>query len=57
MHCLDVAQMTYMLLMTGRDSFVSQFRYAPVEQTATIVAAVCHDYAHDGFNNGYHVAR
>jgi len=21
-----------------------------------MVAAVCHDYAHDGFNNGYHVA-
>ena len=56
LHNLDVAQMTYILLKTGPDSLAIQLRLAPLEIVATITAALCHDYGHDGFNNGYHVA-
>lgn len=54
MHCLDVAQMTYILLQTGADSFTIQLSLKPVEQLAAIIAAACHDYGHDGYNNGWH---
>ena len=26
-----------------------------LDTLAIIIAAVCHDFGHDGFNNGYHV--
>lgn len=26
-----------------------------LDQVALIIAALCHDFAHDGFNNAYHV--
>ena len=28
----------------------------PLDIFSTLFAAFCHDYQHDGFNNGYHVA-
>ena len=55
MHNLDVAQMTHILLNTGTDCISVQLRLSPLEQFAAIIASVCHDFAHDGFNNGYHV--
>ena len=56
MHCLDVAQMSFILLKTGPDCLAVQLELSHVEQLAVIMACVCHDFAHDGFNNGYHVA-
>ena len=55
MHCLDVTQMTYILLQTGPDSFSTQLQLSPVEQAAALIGAACHDFGHDGFNNAYHV--
>ena len=55
MHCLDVAQMSHILLKTGPDCIVMQLKLSHLEQFATIIACLCHDYAHDGFNNAYHV--
>lgn len=55
LHNLDVAQMTYLLLSNGPDCFAIQLRLSPLEQFAIIIAALCHDYAHDGFTNSYHV--
>lgn len=57
MHGLDVSQMTYIILKSGPDSLASVLKLTPIEQFATIIAGVCHDFGHDGFNNGYHVAR
>ena len=57
MHCLDVAQMSHILLKTGPDCIVMQLKLSHLEQFATIIACLCHDYAHDGFNNAYHVNR
>jgi len=54
MHCLDVAQMTYILLKTGPDCLYNQLALSPLEYVAVILAALSHDFAHDGFNNGYH---
>ena len=54
MHCLDVTHMTYLLLQTGTDNFSVQLGLAPVEQFAVIIAAACHDYDHDGYNNAWH---
>ena len=54
MHCLDVAQMTYLLLKTGPDCLSVQLKLDPLEYIAVIMAALCHDFGHDGFNNGYH---
>lgn len=48
--------MTYILLKTGPDCLAVQLGITPLEHLAVIIGAVCHDYAHDGFNNGYHVA-
>ena len=56
MHGLDVAQMTYILLETGSDCLYQQLELGPIDRMALIIAAVCHDFRHDGFNNGYHVA-
>mmetsp|Transcript_27202 Transcript_27202/g.36346 ORF Transcript_27202/g.36346 Transcript_27202/m.36346 type:complete len:83 (-) Transcript_27202:654-902(-) len=55
MHCLDVAQMTYILLQTGDDCLSKQLKLSALEQAAAIIGAACHDYGHDGYNNGYHV--
>ena len=47
--------MTYILLKTGPDCLALQLEITPLEHVAVIMGAVCHDYAHDGFNNAYHV--
>ena len=57
MHSLDVAHMAYVLLKTGPDCLALQLQLTQLEQFTAIIAAVCHDFAHDGFNNGYHVAQ
>ena len=56
MHSLDVAQMTYILLKTGPDAMADLLELTPIEQFAILIAGVSHDYGHDGYNNGYHVA-
>ena len=56
MHCLDVAQMTYILMRTDSDCFADQLDLSHLEQFSVTLAALCHDFGHDGFNNGYHVA-
>ena len=56
MHSLDVSQMTYILLKTGPDCMADILELTPIEQFAILIAGVCHDFGHDGFNNGYHVA-
>lgn len=46
--------MTYILLKTGPDCLSVQLALSPLDHIAVISAALSHDYAHDGFNNGYH---
>jgi len=52
-HGADVAQMMYMFILHGNLGKVAQLNY--LDLVSAITAAACHDFAHDGFTNGYHV--
>ncbi len=54
-HGFDVAQMTYFVL-NGEDGYKVLLQLTPMDELATLFAAYCHDYMHDGFNNCYHKA-
>lgn len=53
LHGLDVAQFMFLLIKDAQLDRVADLRY--LDMTSAIIAAVCHDYDHDGFNNAYHV--
>lgn len=53
LHGLDVAQMMYVMMKSGDLLQIAQMNY--LDMVSTITAAACHDFAHDGFNNAYHV--
>lgn len=53
LHGCDVAQSMYMFLTKGELNRIAKLNY--LDQISAIVAAACHDYDHDGFNNAYHV--
>ena len=53
LHGVDVAQMMFMMIKEGRLHEISQLGYLDI--VSAIVASACHDFAHDGFNNAYHV--
>ena len=55
LHGFDVAQMMYYLLY-GDEGLIKVLQLSQVDVLATLFAAYCHDYKHDGFNNGYHAA-
>ena len=46
-------QMAYLMLTKGQ--LVKNAELNSLDILAVIIAAACHDYGHDGFNNGYHV--
>ena len=53
MHAIDVLQMVYLFMTKGKLK-----TFAKLNEMDTLVAcisAICHDYAHDGFNNSYHI--
>ena len=52
-HAADVLQMAALLLVQGN---VRAFaRLTDLDVLSVVVASICHDYGHDGFNNAYHV--
>lgn len=51
LHALDVMQMSAALLAEGMKSVL---KMNDLECLALLLGAACHDYGHDGFNNGYH---
>lgn len=53
MHGVDVAQMANIFLIKGKLIQLAELEHMDI--MAFLVAAVCHDFGHDGFNNGYHV--
>ena len=53
LHGLDVAQMMYVMLKSGGLKEIAKINY--LDMVSTITAAACHDFAHDGFTNAYHV--
>ena len=53
LHGADVAQMMYMFIKQGDLATIAQLNY--LDLVSAITAAACHDFAHDGFNNAYHV--
>lgn len=53
LHGVDVAQFMFLLIKDAQLDRVADLRY--LDMTSAIIAAVCHDYDHDGFNNAYHV--
>ena len=54
MHGMDVLQMSYLFLTQGQ---VLQFaQLTELDALSVCISAICHDFGHDGFTNGYHVA-
>lgn len=53
LHGVDVAQFMFLLISEAQLDRVADLRY--LDMVAAIIAATCHDYDHDGFNNAYHV--
>ena len=53
LHGLDVAQMMFLMIKQGKLTEIAQLNY--LDLLAAMTAAACHDFDHDGFNNGYHV--
>ena len=53
MHAMDVLQMSYLFLTQGN---VGNFAHlSELDALAICMAAICHDFGHDGFTNAYHV--
>ena len=51
MHAIDVLQMLYIFMTAGNlESFAA---LNLMDVLAALISAICHDYAHDGFNNSY----
>lgn len=53
MHALDVLQMSYLFLTQGGVQQWAQLN--EIDTLSVVMAAICHDYGHDGFTNAYHV--
>ena len=52
-HAADVLQMTYMMMTTGGLCDLADLNELDI--LSSVIAAVCHDYDHDGLNNAYHI--
>lgn len=50
-HALDVMQMSQIIFSAGMTEFAD---LSQLDVTCALIAAICHDYKHDGFNNQYH---
>mmetsp|Transcript_28966 Transcript_28966/g.35886 ORF Transcript_28966/g.35886 Transcript_28966/m.35886 type:complete len:185 (-) Transcript_28966:863-1417(-) len=53
MHALDVLQMSYIFMTQGGLQQWAQL--SELDILSVMIAAICHDYGHDGFTNAYHV--
>lgn len=53
LHGADVAQFMFILYKECNLDVVASLSY--FDSVCTLIAAVCHDYGHDGFTNTYHV--
>lgn len=53
LHGADVMQMSYLFLTKGNLAEIADLTH--LDMFSFIVAAGCHDFGHDGFNNAYHV--
>jgi hypothetical protein len=52
-HAADVLQMSYIMMTQG--GLLHSAKMNELDTLSIIIAAVCHDYDHDGLNNAYHV--
>lgn len=53
LHGADVAQVAHIFLTQGK--LISLLELEHIDVMAFLIAALCHDFGHDGFTNGYHV--
>ena len=53
LHGIDVAQMAHLFLTDG--DLVSALELDAIDVVSLLTASICHDLAHDGLTNGYHV--
>lgn len=53
MHGADCMQFAFYALT--KSNMIEKAKLESLDVIAMIIAAACHDYDHDGFNNGYHV--
>lgn len=52
-HAADVALFVHHVFTKG--GLLKLTQATKLDQLSTLVAAVCHDFAHDGFTNAFHV--
>lgn len=52
LHGVDVMQMSYRMLTKG--GLMNTLKLNKLDALSLIIASVCHDLGHDGFNNSYH---
>lgn len=52
-HGADVLQMMFVFLKEGDLSGIAELNQ--LDLLSLIISCVCHDFAHDGLNNAYHV--
>jgi len=53
LHAADVMQMAFVMLTEG--NLIEKAELQALDALAILISAVCHDFGHDGFNNGFHV--
>jgi hypothetical protein len=50
---MDVLQMSYFLMTQG--NILEFVQMSELDALSVCMAAICHDFGHDGFTNAYHV--
>lgn len=53
MHAADVLQVTHFFLTKGKVIDITEAN--ELDLISVVIAAVCHDFKHDGLNNSYHI--
>lgn len=53
-HGVDVAHSLYTYMIFSND-FETKFKFEKIDILSLMIAAVCHDIGHPGFNNGFHI--
>lgn len=52
-HGADVLQVTFYFLTVG--DLIKITEATQLDLISVVIAAVCHDFKHDGFNNAFHI--
>lgn len=54
MHGIDVMNTVYNII-TSQEDFTGTFKLTDIDPLILVIAALCHDIGHPGFNNNFHI--